>query len=61
MGVSLVPLWTQREAEYEVEVAISEMRRDPWHRIAVRLKLSSTSGIVSARISLTLYDLSTLP
>jgi arylsulfatase A-like enzyme len=36
MGVSLVPLWTQREAEYEVEVAISEMRRDPWHRIAVR-------------------------
>ena len=36
MGTSLVPLWTQREAEYEVEVAISEMRRDPWHRIAVR-------------------------
>jgi arylsulfatase A-like enzyme len=36
MGSSLVPLWTQREAEYEVEVAISEMRRDPWHRIAVR-------------------------
>ena len=36
MGASLVPLWTQREAEYEVEEAISEMRRDPWHRIAVR-------------------------
>jgi arylsulfatase A-like enzyme len=36
MGVSLVPLWTQREAEYTVETAISEMRRDPWHRIAVR-------------------------
>jgi arylsulfatase A-like enzyme len=36
MGTSLVPLWTQREGEYEVEVAISEMRRDPWHRIAVR-------------------------
>jgi len=36
MGVSLVPLWTRREAEYEGEVAISEMRRDPWHRIAVR-------------------------
>jgi arylsulfatase A-like enzyme len=36
MGASLVPLWTQREAEYEVEEAISEMRRDPWRRIAVR-------------------------
>lgn len=36
MGVSLVPLWTQRETEYQVEVSISEMRRDPWHRIAVR-------------------------
>jgi arylsulfatase A-like enzyme len=36
MGASLVPLWTQRESEYEVEAAISEMRRDPWHRIAVR-------------------------
>jgi arylsulfatase A-like enzyme len=36
MGASLVPLWTQREAEYGVEPAISEMRRDPWHRIAVR-------------------------
>jgi arylsulfatase A-like enzyme len=34
MGVSLVPLYTH--GEYEVEVAISEMRRDPWHRIAVR-------------------------
>jgi len=36
MGVSLAPLWAQAEAEYEGEVAISEMRRDPWHRIAVR-------------------------
>jgi arylsulfatase A-like enzyme len=36
MGVSLVPLWTQPEAEYEGEAAISEMRRDSWHRIAVR-------------------------
>jgi arylsulfatase A-like enzyme len=36
MGVSLKPVWTQDEAEYEVEAAISEMRRDPWHRIAVR-------------------------
>jgi arylsulfatase A-like enzyme len=36
MGVSLLPLWTQAEAEYAGESAISEMRRDPWHRIAVR-------------------------
>jgi arylsulfatase A-like enzyme len=36
MGASLVPLWTQRDAEFSVEAAISEMRRDPWHRIAVR-------------------------
>ena len=36
MGTSLVPLWTQREGEYDVEVAVSEMRRDPWHRVAVR-------------------------
>jgi arylsulfatase A-like enzyme len=36
MGASLVPLWMQREADYDGEVAISEMRRDPWHRIAVR-------------------------
>ena len=36
LGVSLVPLWTQPESQYEGDVAISEMRRDPWHRIAVR-------------------------
>ena len=36
MGVSMVPLWTQPEPEYEGEIAISEMRRDPWHRIALR-------------------------
>ena len=36
MGASLVPLWTEREAEYEGGAALCEMRRDPWHRIAVR-------------------------
>jgi arylsulfatase A-like enzyme len=36
MGTSLAPLWGQREAEYDVEATVSEMRRDPWHRIAVR-------------------------
>src|SRR6266496_873997 len=36
LGTSLVPPWTQHEDEYKVEAAISEMRRDPWHRVAVR-------------------------
>lgn len=36
MGVSLAPLWTQSERKYVGESALSEMRRDPWHRVAVR-------------------------
>jgi arylsulfatase A-like enzyme len=36
MGTSLVPLWTEGETQYTGEPAISEMRRDPWHRVAVR-------------------------
>jgi arylsulfatase A-like enzyme len=36
MGSSLVPLWTGRKDQYQGDVALSEMRRDPWHRIAVR-------------------------
>lgn len=36
LGASLQPLWAQREAEYKADVAITEMRRDPWHRIAMR-------------------------
>jgi arylsulfatase A-like enzyme len=36
MGSSLVPLFTGREDQYQGDVALSEMRRDPWHRIAVR-------------------------
>jgi arylsulfatase A-like enzyme len=36
MGSSLVPLLTGREDQYPGDVALSEMRRDPWHRIAVR-------------------------
>jgi arylsulfatase A-like enzyme len=36
MGTSLVPLWTQREPEYGGGAALTEMRRDPWHRIAIR-------------------------
>jgi arylsulfatase A-like enzyme len=36
MGVSQIPLWILAEGEYRGEAAISEMRRDPWHRIAVR-------------------------
>jgi arylsulfatase A-like enzyme len=36
LGVSLAPLWSQRENDYSVETSISEMLRDSWHRIAVR-------------------------
>jgi len=36
MGTSLVPLWTPSAAAYGIEASISEMQRDPWHRIAVR-------------------------
>lgn len=36
MGVSMVPLWSRRELEYKAGEAICEMRRDPWHRIAMR-------------------------
>lgn len=36
MGTSLLPLWTQPDLDYAGETAISEMRRDPWHRVALR-------------------------
>jgi arylsulfatase A-like enzyme len=36
MGVSLARHWAQPRAESVGEVALSEMRRDPWHRVAVR-------------------------
>jgi arylsulfatase A-like enzyme len=36
MGTSMAPLWTEHEVAYDGEVALSEMRRDPWHRVAVR-------------------------
>jgi arylsulfatase A-like enzyme len=36
MGASLSPLWMKREAEYEVAESLSEMQRDPWHRVALR-------------------------
>jgi arylsulfatase A-like enzyme len=36
MGVSLVPLMSQPQAEYDGQSSISEMRRDAWHRVAVR-------------------------
>jgi arylsulfatase A-like enzyme len=35
-GDSLAPLWTQPAAEYVGAESLSEMRRDPWHRVAVR-------------------------
>ena len=36
LGTSLTPLWAPRGTPYEVDFSISEMRREPWHRIAVR-------------------------
>lgn len=36
LGTSMAPLLLQGEAKYDVEETISEMRRDPWHRVAVR-------------------------
>jgi arylsulfatase A-like enzyme len=36
MGTSMASLLTQGESKYDGEETISEMRRDPWHRIAVR-------------------------
>ena len=36
MGTSMASLLQQGESKYEGEETISEMRRDPWHRIAVR-------------------------
>ncbi len=36
LGTSMVPLLQQGEAKYDAEETISEMRRDPWHRVAVR-------------------------
>jgi arylsulfatase A-like enzyme len=35
-GNSLASLWTQSDAEYEAEEAISEMWRDGWHIVAIR-------------------------
>jgi len=36
MGTSLTPLWSEQGVAYDGAVALSEMRRDPWHRVAVR-------------------------
>jgi arylsulfatase A-like enzyme len=36
MGSSMAPLLEQGESKYDGGETISEMRRDPWHRIAVR-------------------------
>ena len=36
MGSSMMSLFAQSASKYDGEETISEMRRDPWHRIAVR-------------------------
>ena len=35
-GTNMAPVWSHNGASYDVIESISEMRRDPWHRIAVR-------------------------
>jgi arylsulfatase A-like enzyme len=35
-GTSMASLLQKGEAKYDAEETISEMRRDPWHRVAVR-------------------------
>ena len=36
MGTSMTPVWAKQEVAYDGAVSLSEMRRDPWHRVAVR-------------------------
>ena len=36
LGTSMAPLLSQGESKYDGGEVISEMRRDPWHRVAVR-------------------------
>ncbi len=36
LGSSMAPLLSSDESKYEANESVSEMRRDPWHRIAVR-------------------------
>ena len=36
LGTSMAALLQKGEAKYDAEETISEMRRDPWHRVAVR-------------------------
>ncbi|OGO34731.1 MAG: hypothetical protein A2Z16_11370 [Chloroflexi bacterium RBG_16_54_18] len=36
LGGSMVSLWSRSKPIYDGKISISEMRRDPWHRVAVR-------------------------
>jgi arylsulfatase A-like enzyme len=36
MGASLAPMWSRNDSAHSEEAALCEMRRDPWHRIAIR-------------------------
>ncbi len=36
MGTSMTPLWNGKDVAYDGAVSLSEMRRDPWHRVALR-------------------------
>ncbi|HLA98778.1 MAG TPA: sulfatase [Anaerolineales bacterium] len=61
MGASLVPHWVQSGTEYDGGLAISEMRRDPWHRIAVRTEVFKYIWDSKKPDRPDLYDLCTDP
>jgi arylsulfatase A-like enzyme len=61
MGTSMAPLWTEHEVAYDGEVALSEMRRDPWHRVAVRTEAFKYIWDSKRPDQPELYDLRTDP
>ena len=61
MGTSMVSLLAQDESKYDGEETISEMRRDPWHRIAVRTETFKYIWDSKRPDQPELYDLRTDP
>jgi arylsulfatase A-like enzyme len=57
MGVSLMRLLNQLQADYEGGLSISEMRRDPWHRVAVRTEAFKYIWDSKRPLQPDLYDL----
>ena len=61
LGESMASLLTEAESNYDGVVTISEMRRDPWHRIAVRTELFKYIWDSKRPDQPELYDLRTDP